>query len=133
MSTMFIIRGVSGSGKSSLAELLSAALNCNYWEADSYFMQGGKYVFNPLELKAAHEWCYWQVSRDVRCGEPVIVSNTFTREEDIQEYLDLANDFGYEVFSLVVENRHGGVSVHGVPSFKLASQEDLLRANLKLR
>jgi hypothetical protein len=31
----------------------------------------------------------------------------------------LAKDYGYTVFSLIVENRHGGRNIHGVPDDKL--------------
>jgi hypothetical protein len=34
-------------------------------------------------------------------------------------YFDLAEKHGYRVYSLIVENRHGGVNEHGVPEDKL--------------
>ena len=37
----------------------------------------------------------------------------------MQPYYDLAEKHGYTVYSLVVENRHGGVNEHGVPEDKL--------------
>jgi hypothetical protein len=33
----------------------------------------------------------------------------------MQTYVDLAERYGYTVFSLIVENRHGGSNKHGVP------------------
>jgi hypothetical protein len=33
----------------------------------------------------------------------------------MKPYYDLAKEYGYMVFSIVVENRHGGKNVHNVP------------------
>jgi hypothetical protein len=33
----------------------------------------------------------------------------------MEAYYKLAEQFGYRVYSLVVENRHGGINTHDVP------------------
>jgi hypothetical protein len=48
----------------------------------------------------------------------------------MQTYFELAKQYGYRVYSLVVENRHGGVNVHGVPDDKLEQMKN--RFELKL-
>jgi hypothetical protein len=58
------------------------------------------------------------------------VSNTFTQEWEMQSYIDMAKDWDYKVFSIIVENRHGGVNAHGVPEDKLQSMRD--RFEIKL-
>ena len=50
---------------------------------------------------------------------PVVVSNTFTQEWEMEPYNKLAEKYGYKVFSVIVENRHDGVNTHGVPEDKL--------------
>jgi hypothetical protein len=45
----------------------------------------------------------------------VVVSNTFTQEWEMQPYLDLAQQYGYKVVSLIVENRHGSKNIHDCP------------------
>jgi len=45
----------------------------------------------------------------------IVVSNTFTQEWEMQPYIDMAKDNGYKVFTIVVENRHGGKNEHNVP------------------
>jgi hypothetical protein len=40
-------------------------------------------------------------------------------EWELVPYYILAEQYGYSVFSVVVENRHNGVNVHGVPEDKL--------------
>jgi hypothetical protein len=48
----------------------------------------------------------------------------------MQAYLDLAKQFEYHVVSLIVENRHGGKNVHGVPDEKVQEMRD--RFEIKL-
>ena len=47
--------------------------------------------------------------------EKIVVSNTFTQEWEMKPYFDLAEKNGYKVFSIIVENRHGGENAHNVP------------------
>jgi len=49
----------------------------------------------------------------------IAVSNTFTQEWEMEDYYKLAEKYNYKVVSLIVENRHGGKNVHGVPEDKL--------------
>jgi hypothetical protein len=60
----------------------------------------------------------------------IVVSNTFTQEWEMEEYFKLAKEYGYKVFTLIVENRHGGVNEHGVPAEKLEQMKD--RFSIKL-
>jgi hypothetical protein len=48
----------------------------------------------------------------------------------MKPYYDIANEYGYRVYSLIVENRHGGVNEHGVPAEKLEQMKN--RFNIKL-
>jgi predicted kinase len=122
MKTLYIIRGVPGSGKSTFAKELVGAdfLVC---EADKYFVdKEGNYKFDGSKLKEAHEWCRDRVETFMEDSllndqfyRRIAVSNTFTREWEMQAYIDLAEKYGYRVFSLIVENRHGSSNVHGVP------------------
>ena len=60
----------------------------------------------------------------------VVISNTFTQEWEMDYYFELAKEHGYRVYSLVVENRHGGVNEHGVPEEKLSQMKN--RFEIKL-
>jgi hypothetical protein len=60
----------------------------------------------------------------------IVVSNTFTQEWEMKSYFNLAEIHGYTVYSLVVENRHGGVNEHGVPADKLEQMKN--RFEIKL-
>jgi hypothetical protein len=60
----------------------------------------------------------------------IVVSNTFTQEWEMESYYKLAEKYGYMVFTIIVENRHGGVNQHGVPDDKLKQMKD--RFSVKL-
>ena len=45
----------------------------------------------------------------------IVVSNTFTQEWEMQPYIDMSKEHGYKVFTIIVENRHGGLNEHNVP------------------
>jgi hypothetical protein len=48
----------------------------------------------------------------------------------MQPYFDLAEKHGYRVYSLIVENRHGGVNEHGVPEDKLEIMKNRFEVSL---
>jgi len=109
---LFLLRGLPGAGKSTLAK----ALNAQVFEADMYFVnKEGEYIFDPSKIKDAHQWCQDNVADAMGWGLTVAVSNTFTQEWEMEFYYKLAEKHHYTVFSLVVENRHGGVNTHDCP------------------
>ena len=128
MKELYLLRGLPGSGKSTLAKSISDV----HYEADMYFVNAdGEYVFNPALLKDAHKWCQIMARIAMEYNTPkVVVSNTFTQEWEMEAYYKLAEDYGYVVFSLVVENRHDGINEHGVPFDKLEQMKN--RFEIKL-
>jgi len=117
MKTLTLLRGLPGSGKTTFAKTLEGL----HIEADMYFInENGEYNFEPTKIKDAHKWCNELVEEWMR-GEQdkIVVSNTFTQEWEMESYYEMAKKYGYHVFSIIVENRHGGVNEHGVPDDKL--------------
>jgi NEDD4-binding protein 2 len=137
MKNLYLIRGVPGAGKSTFAHTIwNEYIIC---EADKYFInkETGEYKFNPDELKIAHQWCRDEVEikmKDNRINPQyypeIVVSNTFTQEWEMEPYFKLAEKYGYKVFSLIVENRHGGVNTHGVPEDKIQVMKDRFHVQL---
>jgi predicted kinase len=122
---LFLVRGLPGSGKTSFAtHIWNEYAIC---EADQYFYdKEGNYNFDPSKIKDAHAWCKNKVETmmgDHQLNEQyypeIAVSNTFTQEWEMEDYYKLAEKYNYKVVSLIVENRHGGKNVHGVPEDKL--------------
>ena len=114
---LYIVRGIPGSGKTTFAKQLTS----NVFEADHYFYDNdGNYNFIASEIKEAHKECQQFVGYAMESGIPKIaVSNTFTQEWEMKPYFELGEKHGYKVFSVIVENRHGGTNKHGVPEDKI--------------
>lgn len=129
---LMLIRGISGAGKSTFAKSIGGV----HYEADMYFMKNGEYQFDVTLLKDAHSWCQTQVSNSMilnltaNINKRIVVSNTFTQEWEMQPYYDLAAKYGYRVYSLIVENRHGGINEHGVPEDKLEIMKNRFEISL---
>jgi len=135
---LFIIRGVSGAGKSTFAKKIVGHdfLVC---EADKYFVnkETGEYKFDFSKIKDAHKFCQDMVETYMKDSlvnnqfyREIAVSNTFTQEWEMDPYFKLAKEYGYTVFSIVVENRHGGTNVHNVPEDKIEQMKN--RFEIKL-
>lgn len=110
---LYIIRGVPGAGKSTLAENLTLF---NY-AADDYFGATGRQWDKEL-LKAAHDWCKRQVELAMTHEvEEIAVNNTFTRKWEYEPYIEMAQKHGYEVVEIIVKSNFK--SVHNVPQEKV--------------
>jgi predicted kinase len=133
---LILVRGIPGSGKSTFANLIWN--NYAICEADKFFYdKDGNYNFDPSKLKQAHEWCQNEVEIKMQDNErnpqyypEIAVSNTFTQEWEMKAYFDLASKYDYKVFSIIVENRHGGKNLHGVPDDTLKKMKDRFQISL---
>ena len=133
---LFLVRGLPGSGKTSFA----TAIWNDYavCEADKFFYdKEGNYNFDPTKLKEAHTWCKNEVESKMiehqnnqQYYPEIAVSNTFTQEWEMEDYFKLAEKYGYKVVSLIIENRHGGQNVHGVPEDKLQIMKNRFQIKL---
>jgi predicted kinase len=134
MKNLYLLRGLPGSGKSTLAKQLGGS----HFETDKYFVgENGEYNFDGSKLKEAHQWCQDSVSNAMVLNhttgehETIVISNTFTQEWEMKPYMDMAKNWGYRVFTIIVENRHGGVNQHGVPDEKLQQMNDRFEIKIK--
>ena len=134
--TLIILRGLPGSGKSTFANhIWDRHVIC---EADKYFYdKEGNYNFDASKLGEAHQWCQGKVEQfmidntvNSQYYPEIIVSNTSTTEKELEPYLKLADKYGYNVVSLIVENRHGHSSVHNVPSETLDKMRNRFQIKL---
>jgi predicted kinase len=132
MKTLYIVRGLPGSGKSTFAKTLGGT----HFETDNFFMVDGEYKFDGSKIKEAHNWCQNSVNsamilnNTAGLNETIVVSNTFTQEWEMKPYFDMAETYGYKVFSIIVENRHGGINQHNVPEEVLNSMKNRFEIQL---
>lgn len=134
MRNLYLLRGLPGSGKSTLARFIGDA----FVEADMFFFKNGKYEFDGSKISDAHAWCqstvreWMQMNADTYGLEysEIAVSNTFTQEWEMEAYYNLAKEFNYRVFSIIVENRHDGVNSHGVPEDKMEAMKSRFEVKL---
>jgi predicted kinase len=131
MPTLYLIRGVPGSGKSSFArDLEMVGLVDKAFEADQYFTKDGVYNFDPTKLHAAHVWCQDRARMYLALNGSVAVSNTSTTEKEVAIYAKIAAETGAQFVSLIVENRHCGVNSHGVPPEKIEQMKNRFTVKL---
>ena len=124
--TVYAIRGLPGSGKTSFAK----SLNLNFYEADQYFEKFNNNKYDYKLLKKAHQYCYNLVKQELLNGNSVVVSNTMTTIDEVLEYQNLANELGIRFVSIILENRHDGISTHDVPKSSIEKMKK--RFDIKL-
>lgn len=96
---MVIIRGLPGSGKSSLALKLMQTTQCGLsLSTDEYFNKRGVYVFKPELLGNAHAWNQKRAMDAVNDrSNLIIIDNTNTMAWEMRPYVELAVNNNYKV------------------------------------
>ena len=127
MKNLILVRGLPGSGKSTLSKLFGG----EHLETDQYFIKNGEYHFDHSKLKLAHNWCLLRCEHlMMENTEKVVVSNTFTQEWEMESYFNIAKKYGYTVSTVITENRHGGINVHDVPNETLEKMRNRFQVKL---
>lgn len=112
---LVIIRGLPGSGKSTMALKAFADRGYVHCEADHFFHRNGKYAFDQSKLVEAHEYCRDRTHAALMQNKKVVVANTFSRKWEIMELLSYLPIDKKDIKVIVA---HGGKgSTHNVPDF----------------
>ena len=129
-----LIRGVSGSGKSTIGDLMNYYTKTRELDecasiltiaTDDMFYTDGKYIFDPSKLSEYHHATLQLVVTHMKQHDEmglIFVCNTFTQEWEMKPYMEAADIYDYRVHTIIVENRHGSDSIHNVPLPAVAAQ-----------
>lgn len=124
---LILVRGLPGSGKSTLGSLLggqrpgSKERPPTLVESDMYFMLDGRYVWAKPMLSMAHHWCRAEAFRRLRFLDRVVVANVFAKRDQILPYIEQARTLKCRVWLLEPEGIRLPVealaarNTHGVP------------------
>lgn len=119
MSELVLIRGVPGSGKTTMAKRMVAdGLADVHFETDDWFTSGGVYRFDPAKLTQNHAKCQEATRAALAQGKTVVVSNTFTRRWEMDGYYAM----GYPTREVVATGKWE--NTHGVPANKVQAMRD---------
>ena len=132
---LILLRGLPGSGKSSLGEIILYCPGSNtpdVLSADNFFMDDkGNYNFDATKLKQAHNDCQQKCAERMKLEiSRIVIANTFTEKWEMDAYYQMAERYKYRVHTVIVENRHESKNVHGVPDEKLEQMKN--RFEIKL-
>ena len=132
--TLYIIRGLPGSGKSTLGERLAdtymdyhpkygGSKHYSYAADDWFTDEDGNYNFDPMELPQAHDDCQARVLHAMLSEvENIAVCNTFTQAWEAEPYFKLCELHGYTPVVLECQSQFG--NVHDVPQESINAMAD---------
>ena len=116
---LVIIRGLPGSGKTSLAKEIATKCGYMHFENDHYLETHRGYEADRISRIKAKRWCYWSVRNALQEGHKVVVSNVFAAISHFQDYRDLTESH------LVIDCVGEFKTTHDIPEETLAE----MRAN----
>ena len=104
MKTAFIMRGIPGSGKSTVAELLATTSKSSIIHStDNYHMVNGKYKFNKDMLWIFHQKNLEAFEKSCKNGKKIVIcDNTNIKKSFFSKYVTVAKKYGYKVFLIIV-------------------------------
>ncbi|XP_021018298.1 NEDD4-binding protein 2-like 1 [Mus caroli] len=137
---LYLLRGLPGSGKTTLARQLQH----DYPRAlifstdDFFFREDGTYEFNPNLLEEAHEWNQKRARKAMRNGiSPIIIDNTNLHAWEMKPYAVMALENNYEVIFREPDTRWkfnvqelARRNIHGVPKEKIHRMKERYEHNV---
>lgn len=131
--SLILLRGLPGSGKTTLAKLLSENGKYPIFAIDDYFTDPatGIYKFDFQNNHIAYKECELRTLNAIEQGaEKVFVDNTFTIEWELAPYVKMASEHGCRLFIITVENHHNGKSIHDITDEQM--EKMAVKYNIKL-
>jgi predicted kinase len=117
MNSLILLRGLPGSGKTTLAKELSDNGKYPVFSIDDYFTGlAGEYNFEFTKNHLAYKQCEENARQCmINDLDKIFIDNVFSLEWEMEPYFKLASEFNYRIFVVTVENRHKGKNIHDIP------------------
>lgn len=131
--SLILLRGLPGSGKTTLAKVLSENNTYPVFSVDDYFTNEitGEYIFNFQNNHLAYKQCEDLTNDAMQQNLPkVIVHNTFTLDWELEAYFKMASHHHYTLFVVTVENYHEHKNVHEVTDEQLQKMAEKYKVKL---
>lgn len=110
--SLILVRGLPGSGKSTVAKTLIGFYM--HVETDMFWINDqGDYEFDAKRLGEAHQWCMNRTVELMTAGFSVVVSNTFTTKKELLPYFEMAKEFDCVPQVILAQGKFG--NIHNVP------------------
>ena len=121
---IFIVRGIPGSGKTTLAKSIAKKYNTKEFEADHYLLnKEGKYEYDKGKLAYAHSKCITEGFRHLQKNHAVVFANTFIRKSEIEFYAKYMKEHNINAEVYIAQPNFAGKTLHNVPQEEIKRME----------
>lgn len=130
---LILLRGLPGSGKTTLAKVLSEQGKYPMYSVDDYFTDSitFDYQFDYQKNHLAYRECEQHTEQAMQEGaHKIVVHNTFTMGWEMEPYFKLAATYGYNVFVATVENYHQHRNQHNISHEQLQKMAQKYKVKL---
>ncbi|MES2132383.1 MAG: AAA family ATPase [Bacteroidota bacterium] len=130
---IILLRGLPGSGKTTLAKLLTEGGKYPCYSVDDYFTNSetGEYCFEYQNNHLAYKQCEENTRTAMLKGSSkIMVHNTFTIDWELETYFKMAAEYNYNLFVVTVENYHHSKNAHAISDEQIAKMAEKYKVKL---
>lgn len=133
MKSLILLRGLPGSGKTTLAHVLSENGQYPVYSVDDYFThpETGEYQFRYKENYLAYRHCEESCRASMIKGEKkIFIHNVFSIEWEMEPYFKLASEHEYQLHIVTVENYHDQQNTHAISDEQIKKMAEKFKIKL---